>query len=536
MRAETVDTGDYQGGKVITPAGGAMTTRKFDNFKTKDELEYTAPVYRKNILIWSEYDLIYKSGRELINYALYKHPRESQENYIARLRDGFIYNFGRAIINIFSFYLTEKEVVRELAGLEDDKQYEMFKKDCDLNGTDHNVFMNETQKHASAIGAIGILVNKPGDISGNNLSLKDEIKLGIYPYYAPYSLQNIFDWEFQRNEVTHRRELVFLKLRESDGTFTVWTRYDWQRWKITDNGVPEMFDQGLNPLLEIPFVWMPNLSNMECPEIGASDLIDVGPIVLSIAQNLSCGEEMIKLAGFPIMREPMEQDLLSLESGSDDDVPVGPRAVKEFDPQFGADGKPDWMPTQIEEPVKAALMWIDRKVDEIYRIAHLSGVHAQRKSNNKVASGLALRYELTQLNAVLMDKGKHQTEAELRCLHFWLKWQNKEDLFIGMEIKRSREFSTDEMAITLDNGITSMRNVASKTYRVLLQQKIASSTLPDLTQADKDKIETEIGVNTPEEIIVDFSGKEGGETSVVGNDVRNAKQANADHSKDGDKK
>lgn len=527
---ENTDTDNLPQGELVTAPGGTYTQRKMTDFKTKQELEYTIPVYKENIVAWTEYDLVYKSGRDLIDYALYKHPRESQQNYVARLRDGYTFNFGRAIVNIFSFYLNDKEVVRELPGLEDDVQFKMFLKDCDLNGTDYDVFINETQKYASAIGAVGILVNKPGDIAMSNATLKDEITKGIYPYYAPYSLPNILDWEWKRNPVTHRRELSFLKLRESDNTYTCWFWDRWQRWRLAEkNGQPEMFQEGENPLDEIPFTWMPNLRNIEVPEIGYSDLIDIAPIVLSIAQNLSCGEEMVKLAGFPIMREPMEQDLLDLESGSDESV-VGPRAVKEFDPTHGAHGKADWMPTEILEPVTASLMWIDRKIDEIFRIAHLSGVHAQRKSNNKVSSGLALRYEFTQLNSVLMDKAKHQTEAELRCFKYWLKWQNKENLFNDIEIKRKREFSTDEMAIALDNAVTSMRNVASKTFRIRTQQKVANATLPDLTQKDKKAIEDEIAANTPDNIELDFSG--GTDSSLV----RNANQAFADHSKDGDNK
>ena len=181
MNIETVDTDNYPAGQVIIPFTGVTATRKMTGFDSKEELEYTKPIYKANIDTWTEYDLVYKSGRDLIDYALYQHPRESDANYAARIRDGYIFNFGRAIINIFSFYLNDKEVVRELPGLKDDKQFKMFLKDCDLYGTDYNVFINEIQKYASAIGAVGILVNKPGDITRNNITLSDEIKNGIYP-------------------------------------------------------------------------------------------------------------------------------------------------------------------------------------------------------------------------------------------------------------------------------------------------------------------------------------------------------------------
>jgi hypothetical protein len=187
------------------------------------------------------------------------------------------------------------------------------------------------------------------------------------------------------------------------------------------------------------------------------------------------------------------------------------------------------MPTEISDPVTATLDWVDRKIDEIYRIAHLSGVHAQRRSNNKIASGLSIRYEFSQLNSVLVAKAKNLSEAELSCLRLWLKWQGQEEKFKTVEIKRSREFSIDEMAVAMDNAITSMRNVASKTFRVNVQKKLALSVLPDATQADKKKILEEIEENTPEKINVEFSA-----TAPTGSNhnVRSAHEAYADHSDD----
>lgn len=232
---------------------------------------------------------------------------------------------------------------------------------------------------------------------------------------------------------------------------------------------------------------------------------------------------MIKLAGFPIMREPMERE--DQLAGDTEEVQVGPRAVSEFNPEYGAHGKSDWMPTEILEPVEAALKWIDRKSDEIYRIAHLSGVHGQRKSNNEVASGMALRYEFNQLNEVLNAKSINQSEAELQMLRLWLKWQGKEDLFAEMDVKRSTEFSIDDLSIALENAITGFKNVVSKTFRVRVMEKIVEHVLPDISPSDKAVISTEILENLPDKIELE-------EGSNISKHVRNAYQSRADHSKD----
>jgi hypothetical protein len=488
---------------------------------TEEKLKEKHPLYSDYIDEWDLYDVVFRSGKPLIEYAIYRHPRESEKNYNARLQDGYVFNFGKTIIDIFHFYLTEKDVVRDLKGLANDPQWEMFVKDADLSGTNYDVLLDEAQKFASVGGSIGILVNKPA----SRRTVGQEIKNGIYPYYALYSLTNIYDWTFQKNPITHRRELVYLKLYEGDGLYTLWYPNRWEQWLIGKKySKPELVDEDFNVLGEIPFLWMNNVKDLMHPEIGVSDLVDVSRIVTSMTQNLSCGEETIKLAGFPIMRIPKVR-----EGEEEDEFAIGPRATSEFDPDV-KDGKADWMPTEILEPIEAMLKWIEKKADEIYRIAHLSGIHGQRKSDTSgVASGLALRYEFSQLNSVLLAKSANQTEAELAALRLWLKWQGKEKLFKDMEVKRSSEFSIDEMSVALDNAITAMNRVMSKTFRNRVQEKIVKHTLPDLSQMDKELIQKEIEANTPEPKPEDWMG----DTKKGSSSVRSALEARADHSLDG---
>lgn len=492
-----------------------MADKKF----TKSQLEEKCDIYKEKIDDWMLYDLSFQSGKPLIKYALQQNPRESTRNYKNRIWVGYSFNYAKSIIEILNFYLTEKEVVRDLDPLADDPIWTRFKKDCDLTGTNYDDFLDEAQKLASVFGSIGILVNKPGGATTLGRALNDN----VYPYYCMYSLPNIYDWKWEQDPVTHRRQLSYLKLLESDGTYTLWWKDKWEQWAIDDRTKKlTLLHEGINPLDEIPFVWMNNLKDYRTPEIGVSDIIDISHIVLSIIQNLSCGEEMINLAGFPIRRQPMRKE----GDEGDSEVQTGPRAVEEFDPTLGKEGKPDWMPTEILEPVEATLKWIDRKTDEIFRVAHLSGVHGQRKSNNEVASGMALRYEFQQLNTVLVKKSINQVEAELSCLRLWMKWQGKEGEFEKCDVKRSTDFSIDDVAVALENVLLSINRVMSKTYRIRMQEKILKYMLPDLSEDDVRKIKTEIQYGTPVEIEWPADMKNTNE------EVRTAPQATADHSKD----
>lgn len=494
---------------------------EYREFNTRKALLETNSLYDSHSEAWMLYETVNKSGEDLIEYALRKNRRESDKNHSERVEDGYVFNFAKAIIDIFSFYLLEKKVVRNLPGLAEDPLWKMFLKDADLHNTDYEILIREAQKYSSVYGSIGILVNKPGGVMATS---QDAIDNGIYPYYSLYSPPNIYDWQWEKDEETHRRQLVYLKLYQQNDRFLIWYRDRWELWGFPNKrDKPKLLKQGENQLGEIPFVWMVNIKDLLHPEIGISDMVDIAQIVVSIAQDLSCGQEIIKWAGFPMLREAAKPEGLDSDT---EEVPVGHTAVMQFDPE-NPQSKPDWMPTEILEPIEAILKWIDRKTDEIYRVAHMSGVHGQRKSNNEVSSGMALRYEFTQLNTVMNAKASNQVEAELQALRLWLKWQDKEDQFGEMEIKRSTEFSIDDLAITLDNAIVSFKNVLSKRFRELMQRKIVEHSLPDISSDDFEKVLDEIETNTPEavELITDRA------TGTSGL-VRNANQARADHSRD----
>jgi hypothetical protein len=268
-------------------------------------------------------------------------------------------------------------------------------------------------------------------------------------------------------------------------------------WEISENTKDTMLvSSGEMPIDEIPFMWLQNLERLGVKNIGKSDLKGISEIIASIIRNLSCGEEIIKYAGFPMMRKPMQTEEEAAKANTNDIV--GHRAVIEFDPQLGKDGKPDWLESAVKEPIEAILDWIDRKGDEIYRIKHLSGVHGQRRSNNEVASGLALRYEFQQLNAVLKEKCAYLIETDLNIIRLWLKWQGKLDLFNDVKVSRSDEYAVEDLAIALDNIFTSVEKAHSLTLRKELERKAARLLLPETNEETMRNIDGEIEALTDE--------------------------------------
>ena len=481
--------------------------RKYNHEITKKHRLYER--YAKD---WDLYEMSYKGGKEFIDYSLHKHARESWTNHEERQNEGICFNYAAAIVDLFNFYLTEKSSTRQfetisvrgltggdpdikkqmrrnIKGFDKDQQWNMFLQDADLHGTNFDVFLNYAQRRASIVGSVGILIDKP---SGPYRNKTDEINAGVYPYVTAFSLLDIFDWKYVRNKNTARQELVYLKLKEGDDKYLLWFLDRWERWEDV-NGNMKLMESGKNTLGEIPFVWLPNVSGLDYWYIGESDIKEISRITASIIRNISCGEEMLKFCGFPMLVLPKEVDSYDDDGSSNQDV--GPTAVLDKDPEMGAGGSPEWLEPQIQQAIEAVLDWTDRKADEIYRIAHLSGVHGQRKSNNEVASGLALRYEFQQLNSVLLQKSQNLSEAELQIIKYWLKWQNRTDILNSVTVQRPKSFSVDELATSLENIFNAIVEIPSDHFAKVAYKHAVTQVLPDMADTDTEAVNKEIDKN-----------------------------------------
>ena len=472
-------------------------------------LQHTHEVYNEHIKDWSFFGLAYQGGTPFIKYSLQRHSRESQANWKARQEEGVCFNYSSIVIDLFNFYLTEKPAVRQLNQLSEDTLWKMFTKDCDLYSTNFDVFLNEAQKMAAIYGAVGVLIDKP---YSENKIVKDDIAQGIYPYCALFTLPNILDWNHERDPITNRPTLTYLKLLDFDNRYILWWRDRWEIWKLPEGNPspmrvhkhkdttdyeqrpgdnkwadepgqtyktqvgqeePILLDSGENPLGEIPFVWFQNIKSIMNPYIGASDIKEISRITASVVRNISYGEEVLKFAGFPQARRPMEKE------GQPTSNESGVKAILEFDPELGEAGKPDWLEAKVKEPVDAILAWISKKINEKFQLAHLSGIHASEASD-QVRSGVALRYEYQQLSLVLTKKSENVTETELGIIKYWLKWQQRSNWFDSMLISRSKDFSIDDLSQNLENAIMANKIVPELTFKKELMKVVAKRVLPDI--------------------------------------------------------
>lgn len=475
--------------------------------------------YSLNINEWLLLMAAYEGIRSMIDLGIFhKHERESNENYMRRLRELYGFDYSRSIVDLFTHYLFKKEGKKNIPEtLSNNKDWEGFLEDVNFFGDAFNAFMSEQARYASVYGHVGIMVNMPqGDPATEQEAQEKEMR----PYLSSYHPPAILDWRHIK-DASGKPKLEYLKVRDDDGHYHMWWRNKWQVWHeplFTDKETietqskmtAELVAEGVNRLGEIPFVWLFNIRGRIWP-IGVSDIHGVARLDRSIAVNLSQGEEIINYGAFPMMRKPM------VEIGRETADIVGPTAILEFDPA-NPNSKPDWLRAVVAEPIGAILQWIERKATEIYRASNTGGMSVTQGSTD-AKSGAALSAEFQILNSKITSKAINVENAEREIVYFWLRWMNLEGMYDEISIERPRDFDVSNLAQDLANVLTAKTAVTSKLFKQALEKQVARSMLPSADDKLLADIDAEIEAGPPE--LPMMAGMPGG--MPMENEMDNAK-------------
>lgn len=453
--------------------------------------------YQSFINEWKMLLSVYEGIKQIKeNGYITKHEREPQEAYDRRMDELYGFGYSRSVIDIFHFYLFKKEPNRKLKPLQDDKLWNMFFDDADLYGNSFDTTVSDVSLYAAILGHVGILVDMP-DV--DLLTKQEQIKNKVYPYMAKYFPHAILDWEMKRDRYS-RPVLSMLKLRDDNGQFRIWWEDSWEVWELPKNNKGDwdtsnheadavFINQGSNRIKVIPFVWHYNQRSKDnC--IGVSDISEIARIDLSIIRNLSQTEEIVNYAAFPMMLKPYKSadPKKTTVTQAEDEVSV--QAVQEFDPEF-PDAKPEWMKTEVSDPIEAILAFIEKKIAEIYRSSNAGGM-AGTEVQTQAKSGVALKSEFQLLNSKLVSKAVNLELTENKIVYYWLLWEGKQNLKDQLSIARERTFDLENLTNDLENALTAKTVVLSKRFDVLLQKHIARQTLPATSEDDMATIDEEI--------------------------------------------
>jgi len=444
----------------------------------REELEKTHPDYDSWIREWRFYIRSYLGGKMYKegDYLL-QHPFESSTNYRRRKETSYYYNYCGPIVDIFVSHLFRKTARSDYGSLGSDELFKSFTGNADLEGSSLAQFMRDSQRFASIYGRVSIIVDRPATAARTRA---EAIAADIRPYVTLVTPENLVDWSFTRLP-SGKSVLESVKIKESRGTYRIWTREGWELWEVEkEGGEVRLLGAAEHDLGSVPVVTLYNKKS-GMPMIGTSDLQDIADINKNIYYLCSDAKEIIENTAFPMLAVPYAK------GGGDEEKELGPRNILQFDPSE-ADARPYWLEaphsslTEIRE-------WVKQDINEIHRIAKMGGVKAT-EDFSAARSGVALELEYQQLYATLSEKADNIEQAENQLLSLWARWEGKE--FDGV-IDYPDDFSVKDMERDLGSAIKAQSaRVDSLTFRRELQKKIAGAVLPKADEKTRALIFSEI--------------------------------------------
>ena len=378
--------------------------------RTHDNYEDVAAVanYHYKSFIGGE---TYKSGSYLTKYIGENNGEGDQ--YRKRINSTPLDNHVQTTVDIYRSFLFRSLPKRELGLLAKNPLVREWLLDTDQEGQNMDSFLKTANDQAMVTGACWILVDKP---SYKVETQAEEIALGIRAYAAMYSVQNVLDWEYERN-VAGKMALTHIKVRESESqdrvTFTCWYPDYVEKYVVSKEdhvGYKEIIHHEVyeNPLGYIPFVFHAPLKS-PVKGIGFSLVADVANQQKFIYNCVSEIEQAIRISSHP-----------TLVKTASTNASAGAGAIIQVQDDMDPGLKP-FLLQPTANTVDGILSSIEQSVDAIKRMTHTSSIQA---STGSPMSGVALQTERQLLNAKLTDIADTLRETELMMWGIWLDWQN----------------------------------------------------------------------------------------------------------------
>jgi len=484
----------------------------------KEELLSTCDGYDRRKDDWEFYAAAYGGTKKLVEWGVLRQFEDDIENFNNRKKAAFGFNYSKRIVNTLNDFLREIPFEEDFGAVSDDDLWRYFEEDCDLLGTNWENFWGRKRKWTSVFGHCGILVDKA---SGTFDTKRDEVELGIYPYLAYYSPLHILDWRFERDAVTNRPVLHYLKLYEDIGTVRILTRANWEVWKLPERSdeQPVRIASGTNPLKGvdgqgiIPFVWFGNGQDWADPSNSVSDITDIAEIDASIVRDASNTDEVVTNAAFPMLAVPKEE---ITEGGENTPVEIGPTRIIEFEPGKPGD-KPFWLESKVKDCVDSMLKLWDKKSDEMYGMANLSIIREMSRSS-AARSGDSQKESFRFLNSYLAEKVDSEIEARLQCVRYWGMWQGiSRGELNKITIAHEKKFNAEKLLLTMEDAVKAKDVVGSDSFRNEVEKMIVRRVLGAGVGSEKMKlIEDEIDAEKEQEKGEDETKNDGLKINEIG--------------------
>lgn len=446
----------------------------------KSELLETSDYYKENEARWRFLEAANDGFRSLYEYGILSNF-QNPEQYIESGR-AYSFNYTKRINSILTGFIADTYFQSDYKPLKDDKMFQAFILDCDLMGTDFEIFWNCRRLIGGLFGLCGLLVDR-GE-GGNPQFLIDN---NIYPYLTSYSPLDILDFDFSRDEASNRPYLSYIKLRQyNPDTVQIWTPENFEVHDISGEEAT-LIKEGENPLKEIPFVFYYNTKKPGSNYEGIGNVDDIVDIDVSLVIDSVMAGSILRKTAFPMYITPKLPGEFETK-----EVSIGKDRIQEYDPET-PNAKPFWLAPEASAAINPLMLFMEKKISEIYDMANLSGIRVASQSRQ---SRSADSYEqmFRFLKGRLSSAVDNEIEARKNVIRYWLKWQDKSDLYQDVQISHDHNFEIEKLITTIDDVMTekSLLSVSDTAQRELLKTVMRTGSLADISEKKQAIISEEI--------------------------------------------
>ncbi len=464
-----------------------------------DRLKQTHPTYAKFAKDWEFYADSYEGGSAYAGKEeyLFRHPRETDEDYTERLCRATYLNLVKKQVDIYAAFIFKDEITR----ISKDPEFLEFEQNADRKGTPlSQVMSDQVGKFGMVMGHTVTIVDLPRHAS-NSKTRRDDKELGIRPYVCVYTPSEVKDWAIDgdgnyrwlRVEEDAPDESSWNGERgEAKKLYRTWTR---DEWYVHDQEGREI-DAGKHELKEVPAVFTPIQEHLRHMDVGQSVVSDSAPLARAIYNYHSVLDEALYRQGFNILAIPV---------GEKSGVPGKPDSATRVATTIGtskgikypAGSNPPSYITPPSDPAEVLMKRIEDAKREFIELAKLQ----DRKQNSGEASGVARAYEFHESNSTFAKIAKNLEDGEKKIIRLFYKWQGRKDADIPVTVSYPTDFNVATLADMLDESIALLEVNASPTFNRLVKKRVVEEAFPKLDDKTRKVIDEEIDTALSEDAL-----------------------------------
>jgi hypothetical protein len=430
----TIQTPDPRAGIVAEGfiASQAVIDQRDDAMKRKIErLRSKHDDYLADIGHWQFLMRAYEGGPTYVTKdTLFKHHREHQDDYTDRLKRAHYQNYTQPLVDFVPEHIFKDPIDRQAA---DDiaAEFDSFKRNVDLGGTEMSAFWQMVAEDARLFGKVFVQIDKlqvPDGVDISQLSLQDSRDLGLgTPYFIRVLPMEVLDWQTdQFGNYTYIKRVEFTSdmVGEVERHLERYIEFKLDSITIsvidvTDPIRPKLISSSRrdNPWGFVPFIPVLNKRAKSNKDKGLSAVNDIAYQNRSVFNLTSLIDEFLYRQCFNILAMEKDTALPTREQVEGD---IGTSNVLEVPRQA------NHFPAYVSPPVDPAKFIQEERamtIAEMYRQAAQDVASELFARSN--GSGDAAKQAFGRTVPTIARLADVLQNAEVKALTMWAKMQGK---------------------------------------------------------------------------------------------------------------